>query len=39
MTEANAFTYRDFNSGTTLVWLDYPAENELAPNATADTLD
>lgn len=25
-----AFTYRDFNSGTTLVWLPYPAEDQLA---------
>jgi len=25
--DPGAFTYRDFNSGTTLVWLSYPAEN------------
>ncbi len=24
------FTYRDFNTGTTLVWLPYPAEDHLA---------
>ncbi len=27
---SGAFTYRDFNSGTTLVWLSYPAEDKLA---------
>ncbi len=30
LTDANAFTYRDYNSGTTLVWLPYEAENEFA---------
>lgn len=25
--DAGAFTYRDFSTGTTLVWLSYPAEN------------
>ena len=25
-----AFTYRDFDTGTTLVWLPYPAEDQLA---------
>lgn len=39
MTDSNAFTYRDFTSGTTLVWLDYPAENELALETTGDTFD
>ena len=30
LADAGAFTYRDYNAGTTLVWLSYPAENELA---------
>ncbi|HVM47859.1 MAG TPA: hypothetical protein VMU04_07520 [Candidatus Acidoferrum sp.] len=30
LADPGAFTYRDDNSGTTLVWLSYPAENELA---------
>ena len=25
--DTGAFTYRDFSTGTTLVWLSYPAEN------------
>ena len=33
-----AFTYRDYASGTTLVWLSYPADNEMAANEPADTL-
>lgn len=28
--DSGAFTYRDFETGATLVWLSYPAENELA---------
>lgn len=28
--DPGAFTYRDFASGTTLVWLSYPAEDTLA---------
>jgi anti-sigma factor RsiW len=27
LADAGAFTYRDFSTGTTLVWLSYPAEN------------
>lgn len=30
--DPGAFTYHDFSSGTTLVWLSYPAENEFADN-------
>jgi len=30
--DAGAFTYHDDNSGTTLVWVDYPAESEFAKN-------
>lgn len=28
--DSGALTYRDYSSGTTLVWLSYPAENEFA---------
>lgn len=28
--DSGAFTYHDFSSGTTLVWLSYPAKNEPA---------
>lgn len=37
--DPNAFTYRDYASGTTLVWLSYPAEMEFADFPPADTLD
>jgi anti-sigma factor RsiW len=37
--DAGAFTYRDYASGTTLVWMDYPAENELAGNSSDDILE
>jgi anti-sigma factor RsiW len=30
LADTGAFTYRDYSAGTTLVWLSYPAENELA---------
>jgi anti-sigma factor RsiW len=30
LADAGAFTYRDYSAGTTLVWLTYPAENEVA---------
>jgi anti-sigma factor RsiW len=30
LTDAGAFTYHDDSVGTTLVWLSYPAENEIA---------
>jgi hypothetical protein len=36
--DAGTFTYHDFASGTTLVWLSYPAENEFAEKGTADTI-
>jgi hypothetical protein len=26
LADTGAFTYRDFSTGTTLVWLSYPAE-------------
>ncbi len=36
--DAGTFTYHDFASGTTLVWLSYPAENEFAESGSADTI-
>ena len=32
VSDAEALTYRDYSAGTTLVWLSYPAENEVAQN-------
>jgi anti-sigma factor RsiW len=37
--DSGAFTYHDFDSGTTLVWLSYPADNELALNDDPDSLE
>ena len=37
--DSETFTYRDYGSGTTLVWLSYPAENEFADWDTDDTLE
>ena len=37
--DAGTFTFRDFASGTTLVWLSYPAENEFAESGSADTIN
>lgn len=35
--DSGAFTYRDYASGMTLVWLSYPAENDFADvNPTID---
>jgi anti-sigma factor RsiW len=39
LADSGAFTYHDFNSGTTLVWLSYPADNELALNDAGDTFE
>jgi anti-sigma factor RsiW len=36
--DPGALTYRDYTSGTTLVWLSYPAENELALDEDEGTL-
>jgi len=33
-----AFTYRDFESGTTLVWLSYPADNDYSEDEFADGI-
>jgi anti-sigma factor RsiW len=38
-TDAGAFTYRDYASGTTLVWVDYPAEKDFAGMDSDDTLE
>jgi hypothetical protein len=38
-TDAGAFTYQDHASGTTLVWVDYPAENEFAQLNLDDILE
>lgn len=37
--DAVAFTYHNYDSGTTLVWLDYPEENDLSESESDDTLD
>jgi anti-sigma factor RsiW len=37
--DSAAFTYRDYSSGTTVVWLSYPAENEVADDDDPGTLD
>jgi anti-sigma factor RsiW len=39
LADPGAFTYRDYNSGTTLVWLSYPAENELADDEEDYTVE
>jgi anti-sigma factor RsiW len=39
LADPGAFTYRDDNSGTTLVWLSYPAENDLADDDDASTVE
>jgi len=39
LAEAGAFTYRDYSAGTTLVWLSYPADNEVAESDQTDTVD
>jgi anti-sigma factor RsiW len=38
LADSGAFTYRDYNSGATLVWLSYPAENEFADSEPAGTV-
>jgi anti-sigma factor RsiW len=35
---SDAFTYRDYSAGMTLVWLPFPAENELAAKPAATTI-
>ncbi|HTI99311.1 MAG TPA: hypothetical protein VL527_10550 [Dongiaceae bacterium] len=36
--DAGTFTYRNFESGATLVWLPYPAENRLAGGGSGGNL-
>lgn len=38
LADAASFTYHDYESGATLVWLSYPAENEFAQISPADTV-
>lgn len=38
VSDTEALTYRDFSADTTLVWLSYPADNEVAQNTPSDTL-
>jgi anti-sigma factor RsiW len=35
---SGAFTYRDYSSGMTLVWLPFPAEKDLAARPAAATI-
>ena len=39
LADAGAFTYRDYSAGTTLVWLSYPAENEVADDDEMNTIE
>lgn len=38
MADSNGFTYRDYSAGMTLVWLPFPAENELAQDGGPTTI-
>lgn len=38
MANSSAFTYHDYSAGMTLVWLPFPAENELAQNGAPATI-
>jgi anti-sigma factor RsiW len=37
-TDSGGLTYRDYSTGTTLIWLSYPAEREVAQNEPAGRL-
>jgi anti-sigma factor RsiW len=39
LADSGAFTYRDYSAGTTLVWLSYPADNEVAENDEMGTVE
>jgi anti-sigma factor RsiW len=39
LADSGAFTYRDYSAGTTLVWLSYAADNEVAENDELGTLE
>ena len=36
--DTSALTYQDYDGGSTLVWLSYPAENEFAESQSTSTL-
>ena len=36
--DSNAFTYHDYSAGLTLVWMPFPAENDLAQNGSPATI-
>jgi len=38
ISDTEALTYRDFSADTTLVWLSYPADNDVAEIDPADTF-
>jgi anti-sigma factor RsiW len=37
--DAVAFTYQNYNTGTTLVWLDFSSENDFSDPSATDTLN
>lgn len=39
LADSGAFTYRDYSLGTTLVWLSYPAESDVAQSDQMDTVE
>ncbi len=39
LADSGAFTYHDYSAGTTLVWLSYPADNEVAEDDEFGTLE
>ena len=39
LADAGAFTYHDYSAGTTLVWLSYPADNEVADDDEMGTIE
>ena len=39
LADSGAFTYRDYSAGTTLVWLTYPADNEVAEDDEMGTVE
>jgi negative regulator of sigma E activity len=38
MADTDGFTYRDYSAGMTLVWLPFPAENDLAQDGAPTTI-
>ena len=39
LADAGAFTFRDYSAGTTLVWLSYPADEEVTENDQMDRVE